>query len=53
MCVQYVCQAGVLAGGGPAGDQATFPHGLRTGLVITVVLLPAAVAATPLLKAGR
>ncbi|MFJ3804330.1 MFS transporter [Streptomyces sp. NPDC090088] len=31
-------------------DQATFLHGLRTSLVITAVLLLAAVAATPLLK---
>ncbi|MFE2065181.1 MFS transporter [Streptomyces sp. NPDC059467] len=33
-------------------DQAGFMHGLRTSLVITVLLLLAAVAATPLLKAG-
>ncbi|MFI2207481.1 DHA2 family efflux MFS transporter permease subunit [Streptomyces sp. NPDC020192] len=34
-------------------DQTHFLHGLRTSLVITVVLLLAAVAATPLLKADR
>lgn len=33
-------------------DQAGFMHGLRTSLVITVLLLLAAVAAPPLLKAG-
>lgn len=32
-------------------NAAIFPHGLRTSLVITVVLLLGAVATTPLLKA--